>query len=95
NIPVNITITGTPLFISVDYPSRYYQYKVDVNESGAFNFTLSTTEWTNMTNVSNTIDIRDLDWHDIHDTAETDIRIEVPPNEGAGTKISNVTFEVP
>ena len=94
NIQVNITMTGTQMFNSTPFPSDNFQFKIDQNESSAFEYSPSTTSWTNITNVSSRIDIVSLDWHDISDTAEGDIRISVPGEEPSGIRTSNITFSV-
>ena len=93
NILVNVTITATPLFNQTSFPSGNYEFKVDVNESGAFNTLTSTVNFTNVTNATGRIDIVDLNWSDFNDTAEIDLNVTTPDDEPAGTKSSNVTFE--
>ncbi|MBW3015450.1 LamG domain-containing protein, partial [Candidatus Woesearchaeota archaeon] len=92
NIDVNITITATPLFTEGGFPSEYYQFMIGVNESNSFNATESTTDWTNMTNSSQVIDLYNLKWDNSTDTAEIELRIELPPGEYAGNKTSTITL---
>jgi len=94
NIISNITITATPFFTSVGYPSLYYQFNISENESNSYNYTFSTQEWTNMTNVSSVIDVFNLNWLDAKDTFQTELLVTIPGDELAGSKNSTVTFTV-
>jgi hypothetical protein len=92
NIEVNVTVTGTRLFVQAGFPSSAYQYNVSVNESNAFKLALSQTNFTNMTNASTAVDVRDLNWTDVNDTAAVHIAITAPLDEPGGNFTSNVTF---
>ncbi|MFC1705058.1 LamG domain-containing protein, partial [Nanoarchaeota archaeon] len=94
NIHVNVSINGSPMFQSGAFPSENLQFKIDVNESSSFDYSSSTTTWTNITSVSSSVDIASLDWHDLSDTAETDILIRVPEEEPPGDRNSTITFSV-
>ena len=74
-------------------PSSYYRYKVDSypQENGSFNYTASTTSWTNIPLVNTTF-LRLLNYSDANDTAEIDILLNVPLDEPAGNKNSTLTF---
>jgi len=92
NVFANITVTGTKFFNYGGFPSNYYMFKISINESNAFDYSQSTTVYTNMTNVSSRKDIVGLDWHNANDTAEIDINITAPLGEPQGIKTSNVTL---
>ncbi|MBD3319139.1 hypothetical protein GF342_04490, partial [Candidatus Woesearchaeota archaeon] len=93
NIPVDVTIEGTPLFTSssVPFPGSNYQFRVAQNETGSFNISAATTTYTNVTNSSLRIDIADFNWVDTNDSAIIHINISVPGDEPPGTKRSNLT----
>lgn len=92
NMLVNITVTATEIFDRALFPSSAFQFKIDLNESDAFNYLSSTTSFTNVTNVSSNVDIFDLDWRDSKDSAEIDILLNVPTDETPGEKNSTFTF---
>ncbi|MBW2984271.1 hypothetical protein KY361_04100 [Candidatus Woesearchaeota archaeon] len=94
NIDLNITLTGTRMFTKGTFPGDNFQFKIDANESNSFDYSPSTTDWTNITNESSRVDIVSLDWHDISDTSEGDILIRVPDDEPPGARNSTVTFSV-
>ncbi|MBU1974240.1 MAG: hypothetical protein KKH52_02485, partial [Nanoarchaeota archaeon] len=92
NIYLNLTITGTQLFTQGGFPSEYFQFKIGENETSSYNTSLSTTTWTNITNTSSANDVLNLDWHAANDNFETDLKVVIPGDEGAGTKNSTITF---
>jgi hypothetical protein len=93
NINVSVNITATQLWVTVAYPSHYYQYKVAENETGSFNTAASQTTWYNMTNSENKYDIDALDWDNSSDSAKIHINVTAPYDEPGGvSKSSNVTF---
>ena len=92
NIFANVTVTGTPYFTSVSFPGSNYRFRIEENESGAFNTTISNTSWTNMNNASTSPHVLNLDWHVIKNNFLTGLSIFVPADEPSGTKSSTVTF---
>ncbi|MBI4980669.1 hypothetical protein HZC30_03890, partial [Candidatus Woesearchaeota archaeon] len=94
NIISNVTITATPYFTSVAYPSNNYQFRIEANETGAFNTTTSTMSWSNMSNTSATPHVIGLDWHSWKNDFLTGLSVFVPADEGAGAKTSTVTFTI-
>jgi hypothetical protein len=74
-------------------PSSYFQYKIDnkTGEAGAFNWSSSITSWTNIP-VSNITAINWLNYTDATDSAEIDIKIEVPLDEPATSKSGMLQF---
>ncbi|MBR9683709.1 hypothetical protein GOV03_04180, partial [Candidatus Woesearchaeota archaeon] len=92
NIFVNITVTGTQLFTQGGFPSNYFQFKIDENETSSYNTTDSTTTWTNINSSSTVDDVVNLNWRDTNDAFETDLNITVPIDEGDGAKSSTLTF---
>ena len=74
-------------------PSSYFQYKVDnyTGKEGAFNWSSSTTTWTNIP-VTNTTFVSWFNYSDATDSAEIDIRIDVPLDEPAWDKNAMIQF---
>jgi len=93
NAKVHVNISATALWTSVAFPSVYYQYKIDnvTTELNSFNWSGSVTTYTNMPEL-NVTSIWQLGYIDTNDSAETDILIQVPPNEPPGSRNSTVTF---
>jgi len=95
NVFVNITIGATNLWNTQANPSQYYSFKIDnyTLENYSFNWQNSITTYTNMpSNNSPVMSITELNYSDATDSAETDINITVPSNEGSGVRSSVVTF---
>ena len=94
NSLVNITLYATGLFDTAPLPSWYYQCKAgDSTEIGAFNSTFSLTDWTNITGQTSPLELISLlQYQDINDSAEVEIQIKAPVDEGAGFKTSTITF---
>ena len=95
NTLVNINISSTNLWNAVANPTAYYRLKVDNvsgEEEGAFNWTGSSTSWTNAPSNNNSIIIQELNYTDESDIAELDIFVEVPLNETPSVKTATVTF---
>src|SRR3989344_3336794 len=92
NVFVNITVTGTPIFQRAAFPSDYFKFKINQNETGAYVNQSSTFDWTTVTNVSTRIDVFNFDWHDENDTFENDLWVTIPGNEPGGTRNSTLTF---
>ncbi len=94
NIKTNITITGTQLLNTSDFPSSDFQFSMAENESGSFNTTLSTTTWTNIDSSSSSYDIVNLDWQNHKDDFLCHLNLTVQSAEPAGVKSSTITFTV-
>lgn len=94
NTLVSINISAEDLWTSVSNPSSYYQLKVDSvpGEEGAFNWTVSSTNWTNAPLDDNPLIIHDLNHTDSVDSAELDIFVQVPVGELPAAKNSTITF---
>ncbi|MFH0831359.1 MAG: hypothetical protein V1886_00620 [archaeon] len=73
--------------------SDYFRYKIDsvLGESGAFNAAGSQTTLAQVPQSNFTV-IDNLNYTDASDSAEIDVSITVPPNEGAGIKSSQMVF---
>ncbi len=93
NVLTNVSINASDLWNSVSNPSQYYQYKIDnyTLELGSFNWGSSKTIFTNMPNIPE-LAIAELNYTNSSDTAEIDINITVPPNEGSGVRSSMIIF---
>ena len=80
------------LFDSVALNTSYFQFKVDnTTEIGSFNYSNSTTIFTNILSLTTGI-LSSLDYHNISDTVEIDLLITVPQSEPVGTRSSNLIF---
>lgn len=93
NSILNINVSATDLWNSVTGANIYYRYKID-NVSGelnAFNWSGSQTTFTN-TPISQQFAISRLNYTNIKDSAETDIYVQVPPNEPPTIRNSTFTF---
>ena len=93
NCMLNISTNATDLWNSIVNPNNYYQFKVDnqTGENGSFNSQLSNISWSQMPANTEMIIVQ-LNWSDTNDTAEVDILVEVPIDEGSGDRSSNVVF---
>jgi len=94
NIVANVTVTATPFFSAVTFPSVFYQFKIRENETGSFNTSVSYVNWTYMNSSPSPVHVVNLDWHSVSNDFITDLNISVPGNESAGVKSSNVTFTI-
>ena len=94
-VMANISVNATALWDGAVVNSSYYQFKVDnvSGEDGAFRWLTSITDWFNISINSYTIAIDALNYTNNKDSAEIDINIEVPPNEGPGLKTSTIIFK--
>jgi len=92
-VNVNISDNTSLLWTSQPTASEYYRYRIDnvTGREGSFNWTLSTTAWTNVPTSNNTV-INYLNYTDATDSAEIEILVTVPPQETAGTKSSRLVF---
>ena len=95
NSLTNITIRSTDLWKSVANPNAFYRFKADNNtlENNSFNWALSTNTYTNIPAfASPQICIALINHTDVTDSAQIDIYVEVPSNEGPGARNSSITF---
>ena len=95
NAFVNVTIEATNLWGSQANPNSNYRFKVDnlTIENGSFNWGSSVTNYTNVpASGSPSLCIARLNYTDVTDTAEIDINITVPTDEGSGVRSSTATF---
>jgi len=93
NVYVNIIINATSYFDSVSFPSSYYQFRIEENESSAFDTGISILNWTNMSDVPQ-LSVVDLDWHGVKNDFLASLLVEIPYTEEAGEKSSTITFDV-
>ena len=92
NIIINISVTATPYFDTIPFPSFYYQFKIAENETSSFNLSQSETTWSNMSNVSSNTHIVNLNWVDFKDDFLTHLLVQIPPEELSASKNSTITF---
>ncbi len=92
-VSVNMSNETSLLWTSQPTASEYFRYRIDnvTGEENSFNWTLSTTAWTNVPTSNNTV-INYLNYTDATDSAEIEILVTVPPQEQAGTKSSRLVF---
>lgn len=95
NVYVNVSIYAEDdLWESEKNPTDKFQYKVD-NTTELYSFDYfnpnTTTEFANFTS-SPMLSIVNLSYHDNNDTAEIDLKIEVPADESPGVKESKIVF---
>ena len=88
NIPVNLTINGTAIWITA---AGNYWYYMGVNESNSFNESASVTSWTLMP-LTPPVSPQciDLGYKDSNDTAEIEINVTSPSKEPPGAKSSEI-----
>jgi hypothetical protein len=91
---LNISINASALWSLAPSNSSYFQFKTDnvSGEEGAFNWLGSIVSWFNIPITGEAVAIKELNYTNGMDSAEIDIRIEVPPNEGPAAKSSLVVF---
>ncbi len=91
-IDTNISAIDS-LWDSKPSPTDYFNYSVGwvSGEVGAFNWSGSTTSWTNVPLVNVTF-IDYLNYSDTNDSAEIELQIMVPLDEPPGAKSSNLIF---
>jgi hypothetical protein len=94
NCMLNVTINATDLWTSVSNPTDYFKYKVDnkSGEAGSFDWQQSKTTWQQIPNVTPQTAIVSFNWTNTVDSAEIDLNVTVPPEEGHGNKESTVYF---
>ena len=90
NILMNITITGTSIWSNYLNPTNYFKYWINANETSAYDYANETER--QMQSSSSYIDIRNLNYSDNSDDARLHIYIEVPQDEPAGVKNSDITI---
>jgi len=92
---VNVTVEATSLWNTVVNPTEYYEFKADnvSSENGAFNWLGSITAFTSVPLTGSAqLFLAELNYTNVTDSAEIDISIAVPPNEGSDVRSSVVTF---
>lgn len=92
----NISIEATDLWSVQANPSSYYQFKADnTSEIGSFDLTHSTTIYTNIFAWdSPSVFLVSLNYTDFVDSAEIDLNVTVPEDEGPNLKNSSVRFTI-
>ncbi len=91
SVYVDITIEATNLFngTGAQNPSQYYQFKIQSNNDGPG----SVSAWTNISIAGVPIPAIDaLNFQNGNDTAQIEIKLQIPPDEPAGSKTSVITF---
>jgi hypothetical protein len=99
SIAVDVSIardsSSTPLFSGTgggDNTSSF-QFRIDyANESDTFNYSASTTTWTNVPGIDGLTAITGLKYSDLNDSAEIELQIRVPTDEPLGKKNETLNF---
>jgi hypothetical protein len=95
NAFTNVTIDATSLWRSVENPNNYYKYKIAnaTGEEGAFHW-FSITGFATMPLTGGGSDkaIVRLNYTDATDSAEIDVYVQVPPDEGSNVRNSTVSL---
>jgi hypothetical protein len=89
NLKLNISINSTDLWKSQPNPSSYYQFRIDKNESSSWNYALNDS-WHNIVKTAPLLSIGGLKYHNESDSAEIEIQVTGPSDEGAGAKKSQL-----
>jgi len=90
NYEVNISVNASQLWNSVGLGTEYYRFKVGIyNGITSFDYDNSQTTWENFTSQPKEV-IRNLNYKSSNNTAEIEIYVKVPNNEGAGSRSSVV-----
>jgi len=95
NVFENVSIyAADDLWESIANPTDKFQFKIGnvTSELNSFNWTASTTIFTNLPTAAATA-VVDLNYSDATDSAEADLKAEVPSDEPAGTKESKIVLE--
>jgi len=94
-VAVNVSASGTALFSGTGGGDNTasFQFKArDGNEPGSFNTTASVMSYTNVTLAAQNNFVSRLKYQDATDTAQIDLKIQVPLDEPVGLKTSTLTF---
>ena len=89
NLKLNISINSTDLWLSKPNPSSYYQFRIDDNSSNAWDSALNDS-WYNIVKTTPLLAIGGLKYYDKNDSAEIELKVTGPPDEGAGAKKSQL-----
>jgi len=92
NVKVNIAIEGTSLWKSEPNPTPFYQYLIGIHEPDSFNSSCSTITWSDVLLSNNNTDICELNYKNSKDTAEIELKVQVPYDEPAGNKNSTIVL---
>jgi hypothetical protein len=99
SVRVDVTIardaSSSPLFSGTGGgdDTASFQFKADsTNETGSFNHSGSITNWTNVPGTAPLTAIYGLKYSDSQDSAEIDLRIQVPTDEPMGEKNETLDF---
>jgi parallel beta-helix repeat protein/surface protein len=95
NVVTNISLNSSAIWNTESGDSSYYQFKVDnvTGEEGAFDWLLSIVSWFDMPITGEVVAVGELNYSDGDDSAEVDIRLEVPGDESSGNKSGAIVFK--
>jgi len=91
----NISINSSALWVTQPDNSSNYQAKTDnvTGEEGAFAWISSLFDWFDVPITGEVVMIDQLNYEDDTDSAEIDIRIDIPENEAPGAKEAVIVFK--
>jgi hypothetical protein len=94
NSIMNISLNSSSLWGVANFNSSYYRFKVDnkSGEAGSFDSNGSVTSWFDVPITGSVVAVKELNYKVDNDSAEVDIRLEVPTNEGPGPKNATIIF---
>lgn len=97
NVNINVSVySDDDLFDTETNPTNAFQYKIEnvTGEIPAFDYFHANTSlnWTNFTGDPH-LSVVNLSYQDGNDSAEVDLKIEVPLSEGVGVKSARVAFQ--
>ena len=95
NVVTNISLNSSAIWNTESGDSSYYQFKVDnvTGEEGAFDWLLSIVSWFDVPITGEVVAVGELNYADGDDSAEVDIRLEVPGDESPGAKNGWIVFK--
>ena len=93
-VVVNVSVNADALWVESPDNSSYYQFKADnvTSEPDSFNWLSSIVSWFNVPITGSAVAINQLNYADSADSAEIDIRVEVPLSEIPAAKSSSIVF---
>jgi hypothetical protein len=93
NVFVDVQINASPLWDAVGHDDVYYRFAAgNASETPSFNYTNSTTVFTNMSAYQKDV-VRGMNYSNATDLAEIELLIRVPNDESAGDKESFINLE--
>jgi len=95
NVVANVSLNSSALWEVESSSSSYYQFKADnvTGEEGAFSWVLSIVNWFNVPITGAVVGLGEFNYQTGADSAEVDVRLEVPASEAPGVKNATIVFK--